>query len=239
MAVALLQSKPDAAWEGLADCRSCEVRDRVLFCDLLEPDLDLLHQPIVEILFDAGSLLYGEGDTGHWVFSVRSGLIKLVQALPEGSQRIVRLLRPGAADGLEATLGRLYEHSAIALNATLVCRIPVNTIRDLNSETPRLHRQLMARWHQSVHDADAWLTRLSTGSARTRLARLLLSLPTGPRGECEFFGIDDLGAMLGITPETASRVMADLKRSAAVTPVSGNLYRRNARVLEGVLSNSR
>ena len=239
MAVALPQSKPDAAWEGLADCRSCGVRDRVLFCDLVETDLDILRQPIDEILFDAGSLLYGEGDTGHWVFTVRSGLIKLVQALPEGSQRIVRLLRPGAAAGLEATLGRLYEHSAIALNATLVCRIPVNTIRDLNTETPRLHRQLMARWHQSVHDADAWLTGLSTGSARARLARLLLSLPIGPRGECELFGIDDLGAMLGITPETASRVMADLKRSAAVTPVSGNLYRRNARVLEGVLANSR
>ena len=239
MSVALLQKEPDAAWEGLAECRSCDVRDRVLFCDLLEPDLKLLRQPIDQILFDAGSLLYGEGDTGHWVFTLRTGLIKLVQALPEGSQRIVRLLRPGAAVGLEAVLGRSYEHSAVALHATLVCRIPVATIRDLNAETPRLHQQLMTRWHQSVHDADAWLTRLSTGSARARLARLLLSLPAGPRGECELFGIDDLGAMLGITPETASRVMAELKRSAAVTTVSGNLCRRNAEVLEGVLANSR
>ena len=97
----------------------------------------------------------------------------------------------------------------------------------------------MAHWHQSVHDADAWLTRLSTGSARARLARLLLSLPTGPRDECEPFGIDDLGAMLGIIPETSNRVMAELKRGAAVTSVSGNLYRRDVRVLEGVLASSR
>ena len=239
MTVALSQKEPDAAWEGLADCRRCDVRDRVLFCDLLEPELDLLRHPIDEIVFDAGSPLYCEGDKGYWVFTVRSGLVKLVQYLPEGNQRIVRLLRPGAAAGLETVLGRSYEHSAVALHATRVCRIPVALIRDLNAETPRLHEQLMARWHQSVHDADAWLTRLSTGSARARLARFVLSLPVGPRGECELFAIDDLGAMLGITPETASRIMAELKRNAAVTPLSGNLYRRNAEVLQGVLANAR
>ena len=233
------KSRIQAAWQGPAECLDCTIRDLALFADLQEPDFQLIHVPIDEIYHEAGSTLYNAGDAGQHVLTLRGGLVKLVQYLPDGTQRIVRLLRQGAVAGLEVLLDIPYEHTAITLNPTPVCRIPVHLVNDLDQKTPRLHRQLIERWHQSVHDADAWLTRLSTGSARARLARLLLSLPAGPRGECELFGIDDLGAMLGITPETASRVMAELKRSAAVTTVSGNLCRRNAEVLEGVLANSR
>ncbi len=229
------KSRIKAAFRGLAECRACGVRDLVLFSDLTEDDFSLIHQPIDEILFDAGSIIYNEGDAGHWVFTVRSGLIKLVQHLPEGTQRIVRLLRRGAAVGHESVLGGAYEHSAEVLHTALVCRIPASTVKELDVETPRLHQQLMERWHQSVHDADAWLTQLSTGSAKARVARLLLSLPTDPGGASELFGIEDLGAMLGITPETASRVMAELKRSGAVVHTSNHHFRCNVDALNAIL----
>ena len=225
-----------AAFRGLAECRACGVRDLVLFSDLAETDFNLIHQPIDEIFFEAGSVIYNEGDTGHWVFTVRSGLIKLVQHLPEGTQRIVRLLRQGAAAGLESVLGGPYEHSAEVLTAALVCRIPVSTVKELDVETPRLHQQLMERWHQSVHEADAWLTQLSTGNAKARIARLLLSLPIDPGGERELFSIEDLGAMLGITPETASRVMAEFKRAGAVVHTSNHHFRCNVDALNGILN---
>ena len=36
------------------------------------------------------------GDAGQHVLTIRGGLVKLVQYLPDGTQRIVRLLRHGA-----------------------------------------------------------------------------------------------------------------------------------------------
>lgn len=158
-----------------------------------------------------------------------------MQHTPDGTQRIVRLLRQGAASGLEALLGGPYEHSAEVLQSALVCRIPVGTVKELDNQTPRLHQQLMTRWHQSLQEADVWLTQLSTGSAKVRVARFLLSLPENENGEIELFSIEDLGAMLGITPETASRIMAELKRGKALVPTSNNYFRCNAESLDRIL----
>ncbi|AWK84966.1 Crp/Fnr family transcriptional regulator [Azospirillum thermophilum] len=217
-------SQIEAAWKGIAECRKCGIRDLVLFADLTEPDFKLVHLPIDELQFQPGSSLYEAGDEGRAVFTIRSGLVKLVQYLPDGTQRIVRLLRPGAVAGLEVLVGSAYEHAAIILQEVAACRIPREVVERLNHATPRLHRQLMQRWHQSVRQADEWLTELSTGSARQRLARLLLQLCADhPDRPVRVFSREDLGAMLGITMETASRTVAEFKRSGLVAEKGPNL----------------
>ena len=111
------------------------------------------------------------GDEGSAIFTVRSGLVKLVQYLSDGTQRIVRLLRQGDTLGLEVLLDRNYEHTAITLQGAACCRIPRTIVQRLSEETPRLHRQLMLRWHQSVARADEWITKMSTGRRRGRGSR--------------------------------------------------------------------
>nr|WP_236262589.1 Crp/Fnr family transcriptional regulator [Caenispirillum salinarum] len=224
------KSRIEAAWKGQAECAGCTIRDLALFADLQEDDFDLIHLPIDELEFGAGSTLYNAGDEGRALFTVRSGLVKLVQYLPDGGQRIVRLLRRGDTAGLEVLVGEAYEHSAVVLRPALVCRLPREVVKRLSVETPRLHTQLMKRWHAQVRQADEWLTGLSTGSARSRVARLFLHLAEvepacTPEPEVELFSREDLGAMLGVTTETASRVVADFKRSGLVTEVRSNRFR--------------
>jgi CRP/FNR family transcriptional regulator, anaerobic regulatory protein len=228
------KSRIQAAWRGPIECRDCGIRELALFADLQESDFELVHVPIDEIFHEAGSTLYNAGDVGHHVLTLRGGLVKLVQYLPEGSQRIVRLLRQGAVSGLEVLLGNHYEHTAIALHPTPVCRIPVDLVNDLNAKTPRLHRQLMTRWHQSVHEADEWLTALSTGSARARVARLLLYLPDSGDGLREVFNREDLGAILGVTTETASRIMAELRRAGVIAEAGQNHIRCDDDALQDI-----
>ncbi len=221
----------EAVWRESAQCQDCGIRDLVLFADLKEPDFRLIHLPIDEIDFEAGQVLYSAGDDGQALFTLRSGLIKLVQYLPDGAQRIVRLLKRGATAGLEVTLGQPYEHTAVALQPTSVCRIPRQVVERLSRETPRLHGQLMQRWHEALRQADDWLTELSTGKAPQRLARLLIHL-VEPDGTVTLFSREDLGAMLGITTEHASRTVAELKRQDAIFELSPNRYRCDIDQLE-------
>jgi CRP-like cAMP-binding protein len=236
--VAVRKSRIEAAWKGQPECKGCGIRELALFADLEEADFSLIHMPIDEMLFEGGAVLYNAGDRATAVVTLRSGLVKLVQYLGDGSQRIVRLLRPGDTIGLEATLQAEYEHTAVALRPALVCRIPVDVVRKLSEETPRLHRQLMTRWHQSVKQADEWLTGLSTGSARTRVARMLLQLPRQASVDgvdiCELFSREDLGAMLGVTTETASRMIAELKRSKVIVEKRANTFVCDDRVLREI-----
>ena len=204
----------EIAWNGPPQCRYCSIRDLVLFADLRHDDFQLIHKPIDELRFGVGETLYRPADHPAHVFTVREGLVKLVQYLPNGGLRIVRLLKQGDVAGLEVLLGQPYQHEAVVLEAVLACHIPVSVIDRLSHDTPRLHRQLLARWQRAVSEADAWITDLSTGPAQSRVARLLLRLTGSPSGDhCYLPTREDIGAMVGITSETASRVVAELKRN--------------------------
>jgi len=210
------------AWDGHADCLHCTLRTSVLFAGLEEKDFERIHHPIDQFVLRPGSVLYRAGEAGHNMFTVRSGMLKLVQYLPDGGQRIVRLARSTDVVGLECLVKPKYQHDAMVLQPTEVCRFPVDVVQQLSRENPALHLELMNRWERALEEADAWLTELSTGSARERVARLLLRLVRG--ADCSLFSREDMGAMLGITTETASRTIAEFKRKALITESAPNQF---------------
>jgi len=213
------------AWSGEADCLRCTLRDTVLFAGLTEKDFGQIHDPIDQFVLQPGTTLYRAGDSGEFMFTIRSGALKLIQYLADGSQRIVRIVRGTDVLGLEALLHEPYHHDAVALQPTEVCRFPARIVRELGMNNPHLHRELMTRWQRALSEADAWLTELSTGAARQRVARLLLRLVRDRESsECQLFSREDMGAMLGITTETASRTIADFKRQSLLIETKPNLF---------------
>lgn len=213
------------AWNGEADCLSCTLRNSVLFAGLEEKDFDQIHQPIDLYTLPPGSTLYRAGDKAERLFTIRSGVLKLVQYLPDGTQRIVRLVRSTDVTGLEALLDQPYQHDAVVLQPTEACSLPVSVVRALSQTNPKLHHELLNRWQRALTEADAWLTELSTGSAKQRVARLLLRLVKDDRSsECALFSREDMGAMLGITTETASRTIAEFKRQSLLLETRPNHY---------------
>jgi CRP-like cAMP-binding protein len=213
------------AYSGVADCRTCALRESVLFAGLEEKDFEHIHHPIEQYVLPVGSVLYRAGDPAEYLYTVRSGLLKLVQYLPDGAQRIVRLLKSTDVTGLEGLIGEPYQHHAVVLQPTEVCRLPARVVETLSNDNPALHRELLNRWQRALNEADAWLTELSTGPARQRVARLLLRLVRDTdSSECELFSREDMGAMLGITTETASRTIAEFKRQSLLAETRPNHF---------------
>ena len=225
-----------AIWLGETQCRSCAVRNSALFAGLEEADFRHIHYPIKDIALVAQDALYRMSQRGSTLFTLRSGLMKLVQYLPDGSQRIVRLLRDGDALGLEALVGQPYPHDAIALTDCEICAIPVEVIESLGRERPRLYHELMRRWQQALNEADLWLTEFTTGTARQRVARLLLRLSCCPVQDesLPLFGREDMGAMVGLTTETVSRTIAELRRQGVLRDRGANLQECNRAMLHRI-----
>lgn len=213
------------AWTGVADCQHCAMRSTALFAGLAQSDFEAIHRPIDQFAYAPGTEIYQQEDPARSLITIRSGLVKLTQYLPDGTQRIVRLLCKSDTFGLEALLAPTYEHTATALHPTQICRIPIETIRELSQRRPSLCNDLMERWHRALNDADRWIIEFCTGPARARVARLLIWLSRRSGGnQCELFGREDLGALLGLTTETVSRVMADLKRQKLIEEVRPNVF---------------
>jgi CRP-like cAMP-binding protein len=223
------------AWTGHSKCQHCNIRKLALFADLHQQDFDLIHQPIDDFDFDRGETIYTMMDSPLYVYTIRSGLVKLVHDLANGSYRIVRILRQGDVVGIEALNGTAYLQNAIALLPTSVCRIPVTEIERLNLESPRLSKQLTSRWHKAISDADTWLSELTTGVSKQRVASLLLYLDDNKDTECCYIpSREDIGALLAITTETASRIIAEFGRNGWIN-VDGNSVSVDRLALEKIV----
>lgn len=214
------------AWDGSnTDCINCSLRSSALFSGLTEQDFESLHEPVEQLTLSPGEVLYAMEEAGHHLYTIRSGLVKLVQYLPDGGQRIVRLAQSTDVLGLEMMVESQYKHEALALHTTEICRYPMEAVARLSQQNPILHKDLMARWQKALTEADEWLTQLSTGSAKKRMANLLLRLSQGEEpAECYLLSREDIGSILSITIETASRTISDFKRSGLLTEKGHNHY---------------
>jgi CRP-like cAMP-binding protein len=215
------------AWNGTEKCQLCPIRDLVLFADLKQADFQLFHLPIKELDINAGDTLYHKNDNINYVYTIRSGKVKLVHYLPNGNYRIIRLLGQGDLAGIEALNGSAFLQQAIAMQDTSVCQIPVKNIEQLNANSSHLYTQLTAHWQKVQRDADIWLANLTMGSSRCRVANLLIYL-ANDKPDSSFFlpSRADIGALLAITTETASRIIAEFKRNSLVQ-TQGHLAKIN------------
>uniref|UniRef100_UPI0040485D41 Crp/Fnr family transcriptional regulator n=1 Tax=Orrella sp. TaxID=1921583 RepID=UPI0040485D41 len=218
----------ESAWKGTSDCRNCGIRDMVLFADLNESDFELIHAPIDDLVFQPGVALFGEGRSAGHVMTIRAGVVKLVRNAADGRARIVRILKPGDVIGLEALFSPVYDTDAVALSPVSVCKIPITVIKDLSAQSPRLHMRLMERWHRAVKEADDWLAALNFGTARQRVANIILKMrhmedPT----LTTLFSREDMGAMSDLKLETVSREVSRWTKEGVIEPQDkiGRLYR--------------
>ncbi|MDQ7743335.1 Crp/Fnr family transcriptional regulator [Hydrogenophaga pseudoflava] len=224
----MIPIKTESAWRGTADCRACGIRDMVLFADLHEDDFSLIHAPIDDLEYAPGHAVARMGETATSLFTLRAGMVKLVRNTMDGRQRIVRVLRSGDVIGLEALMGPTYDADAIALTNVRVCRLPLQVIQRLNRETSRLHQRLLERWHRSLREADDWLAELNFGTARQRLAGLILKMRSEQDpAQCTLFSREDMGAMLDLKLETVSRTLNAFVREGLIEPMDriGRAYR--------------
>ena len=223
----MIPIKIDSAWQGTSDCRNCGIRDMVLFADLNEQDFGQIHTPIDDMVFAPDAVLFSEGQQALGVFTLRKGMVKLLRSTADGRERIVRVLRPGDAIGLEALATAHYDTEAVAMVESSVCRIPLSVLHHLSANSPRLHMRLMQKWQQALKDADDWLAELNFGTARQRVAGLALKMRDSEQPHLtSFFARDDMGAMLDLKLETVSREISALVRDGLIKPLdkSGRRY---------------
>jgi CRP/FNR family transcriptional regulator, anaerobic regulatory protein len=205
----MIPIKTESAWRGTSDCRNCGIRDMVLFADLNEDDFSMIHAPIDDLEIRAGTELYALGAQALGVFTLRTGMIKLVRVASDGRPRIVRVLRPGDVAGLEALATAHYDSDAVALTDVSVCRIPLAVMHTLK-------------------EADDWLADLNFGTARQRVSNLILKMRSPADAQITtLFARDDMGAMLDLKLETVSRAISGLVRERAIEPLDklGRVYR--------------
>lgn len=176
------------------------------------------------VAYKPQDIIYHEGADAETINIISKGLVKLLSYLPNGRARIVRLHGPGHIIGLSSLVQPEYEHTAVATNNVELLKIPTTFIKETRKQDPLFYLELTEQWHHYLREADVWITQFSTGSIRSRVARLItflyyLEKEINP-GYVRLLSGEEMASILGVTPESVSRVIAEFKRQHIVEPVA-------------------
>jgi CRP-like cAMP-binding protein len=176
------------------------------------------------VSFDHRDVIYRECRSARSIHLVVSGLVKLVTHVTDDRTRIVRLLSAGDFLGLDALFENVHRQTAVALGEVTMYRIPVSLLHGLKRRDPAFYCRLLECWYVHLAYADTWITQFSTGPIRPRVARLLKFLSdreaTGGPPRLRLLTCEEMAEVLGVTPESVSRALAEFKRDGLLRRAS-------------------
>jgi CRP/FNR family transcriptional regulator len=166
-----------------------------------------------------GDALYLAGSAVSALFAVHVGSVKSLVGLPDGRRQLVGFHIVGDIVGLAGLANGQHADDAIASEPVEVALLPYLDLARLARDVPQLHSNLTrllgvtsARGRQAV-------VGLASDNARARVAGFLLVLADRFARRGQPFGTytmpltnQELGSLLGLTPETISRTMSAMLR---------------------------
>lgn len=137
----------------------------MLFCDLSGEELDEIiegiYEPIDDFSCAEGAVIYEQGYEDNAIYTIRSGFVKLVRYLPDGRERIIRLMKPADSIGLEFWASALFQADdciTMVLSGTakqrvahLICWLSEVTHDEHESREVMLNGKNIAALHTLAH----------------------------------------------------------------------------------------
>lgn len=217
------------------------LRNIGVFAGLSEDDLAAIAEVSVSRRFDAGEVVFREGDGGDTCYVVRSGLARAVRQHSDG--RSITLAHFGVGD----IFGELAMFDEEPRSATVdvieeleVVAIPGRDMQRLMREYPEIAVKLNAALAQRLRATNERLARQSFQTVQSRVAAVLAQMVASARSGSQSDGDvvialtqADLAKLAGSSRESASRFLATLERSGVITQGRGRLTVHDPGALEG------
>ncbi len=202
-------------------CSECGAKQKCLLVNQLTPEEVEATSGIRHTRsYQARQTLYHEGMPALGIHILCSGRVKLSRGDNNGRQQILRLVGPGEICGEEALLEEApYTNTAEALETCQSAFVRREAFLELLQNQDRILLPLLRHICQVLVETQIRLTHVALNDARTRMAAQLLDLAErygepGSKGITLRLGLrrGELAALVGISPETAMRLLSQFQR---------------------------
>lgn len=206
-------------------CDTCIVRNRAICGSLDRDELQLLNRMGRRFTVARGQTLMWEGDDSLLVANVIEGVLKLSTSMGDGREQIVGVVYP--SDFIGRPFGGKSFHTVTALTDARVCTFSRRDFDGFAREHPDLEHKLLQRTLVELDRARHWMLLLGRKTARERIATFLLEMSerladsgcedSGPLNSFALpFGRQQVADILGLTIETVSRQLTQLKAAGVI-----------------------
>ena len=181
--------------------------------------------------YDAGDLLFVEGERSHSVYACVEGRVRIFLTTPSGRELLVGIKEPGDEFGeLSALDGRARSASAAAIDSTVVAVLPADRYLDLLLSAPHLSVAVCQSLSAELRRANDRLVVRDSCSATVRTGRMLVelaSLMMRHGGQADSYELPltqtDLAGWIGATRESTARALARFRRAGFVRTGRGQI----------------
>lgn len=208
---------------GAVDNRTAEfLQGLTFFAGLPSADMEAFLGAATVRDYKKGEALFHQGDAAESLFIVVSGWVKQFRNTAEGEQAMVLLFSRGEVFA-EATIfpGSVYSLSAEAAEDARVLAIPGAVLRSRAMKNPDITGRMMASLSREIQNLQRQTEQMAIMTAPQRVSCLLLQLSShmiGKGGTLTFpYDKSLAAARLGMTPETFSRALMQLKPHGVTT----------------------
>ncbi len=204
-----------------------------VFSTLSEDELAQVAQVTMARRFEAGAVVFREGDEGSTCYIVRTGRARAIREHPDGRSITLAHFDSGDIFGEMAMLdGERRSATVEATEATEAIAILSADMHRLLREHPDISVKLIAALGQRLRDTNERLARQSFQTVQSRVAAALAQLVAAARGSDGSAPETDvlitatqaeLAQLAGSSRESASRFLAVLERAGIITQGRGKL----------------
>jgi len=187
------------------------LRRSFIFSSLNDDELDELDNLARERSYVSDEVIFWDGDTPEWFYVVAEGQVKVLKHSSSGKEFIIAFFGPGEMFGEVAVFeNKPYPASAQAVTKTRVVGIRRQDFLAFLTNRPQVALRIISVLGGRLRDAQNRLRDIAGERVEQRIASVLLML-SAKVGLTLPFTRQELADMVGITTETAIRVMSQLK----------------------------
>ena len=211
--------------------------DRIPLLNILvRSDRQRMLQELTESHYGKNDVIFREGDPTEYFHIVKEGTVKCVKSTPDGKECTIKMLMPGDLFCCDAAAfeGACHPGTAQPMGDVSILRLSKKSYLDMLRRNPEAAIEVIKYLGTRLHEAQEKTKILALDRADQRLASLLIDLATR-NGTKDPQGIrlnirltrQDMANMMGITTETAIRIMGRFKRDRLVSGTANRLVIRD------------
>ncbi len=209
------------------DCERCSKRFNTLFCNQSNDKVDGVEDEKICSGYKKGEYIFKEGQLPRGVFCLNRGKVKIVRHEPDGTEKILRLAKPGDPIGYRSILSEEeYASSAVAIEESGVCFIPRELFLSVLKKDAELTQEMIKLLAQNLRIAESQVTNLTRKSTLERTAEALLFIKETYGYENDGKTINailtrsEIANIVGTNMETVVRQLSDFKKEGVISSSS-------------------
>jgi CRP-like cAMP-binding protein len=203
---------------GLDHSRLIQDLHSLIYFETLSPDqLAWLAGQTVHRQFEAGEMIFIEGESAAGLWFIETGRVKIYKINPEGEEHIMHFLGTGNTfNDIAALDGGPNPANASALSAVSVWLVPSAALQELLTSNGQVALKVIRILAGRVRSLVQQIEDLALYSVTIRLARFLLKQAEDPALSGPGVTRAAIAAHLATKPETVSRALRTLEENNAI-----------------------